>query len=116
MGPDFYVAHESEIAQPGDYKATYIGTQPVIVTCDADDGRIHILYNRCRHRAATVCQEETGTAHYFRCAYHGWTYNNRGELIGAPYRQGYGEGFTYAEYGLVRVPRVASYRGSFSPA
>ncbi|HXG23486.1 MAG TPA: Rieske 2Fe-2S domain-containing protein, partial [Chthonomonadales bacterium] len=49
-----YVAHESEIAEPGDYKATTIGLQPVIVTRDADDGRIHVLLNRCRHRAATV--------------------------------------------------------------
>src|SRR5581483_4288923 len=106
-----YVAHESEISAPGDYKATWIGQQPVIVTRDADDGRIHVLSNRCRHRAATVCQDEQGTAHYFRCAYHGWTYNNRGDLIGVPYRHGYGEGFSYAEFGLVRVPRVASYRG-----
>src|SRR5581483_3971655 len=92
-------------------RATTIGLQPVIVTRDADSGAIQVLYNRCRHRAATVCQDEAGTAHYFRCAYHGWTYNNRGELIGVPYRQGYGPGFRYSEYGLVRVPRVGSYRG-----
>src|SRR5579884_2824017 len=106
-----YVAHETEISEPGDYRATTIGLQPVIVTRDADSGAIQVLYNRCRQRAATVCQDEAGTAHYFRCAYHGWTYNNRGELIGVPYRQGYGPAFTSAEYGLVRVPRVASYRG-----
>jgi phenylpropionate dioxygenase-like ring-hydroxylating dioxygenase large terminal subunit len=106
-----YVGHESEISEPGDYKATWIGTQPVILTRDADQGDLHVLYNRCRHRAATVCQNERGNANYFRCAYHGWTYNNRGELIGVPYRQGYGESFTYSEFGLVPVARVDSYQG-----
>jgi phenylpropionate dioxygenase-like ring-hydroxylating dioxygenase large terminal subunit len=106
-----YVGHESEISEPGDYKSTWIGGQPVILTRDADEGEIHVLYNRCRHRAATVCQQERGNANYFRCAYHGWTYNNRGELIGVPYRQGYGEGSTYAEFGLVPVARVDSYQG-----
>jgi len=106
-----YVGHESELSEPGDYKSAWVGTQPVIVTRDADKGEIHVLYNRCRHRAATVCQNEAGNANYFRCAYHGWTYNNRGELIGVPYRQGYGESFTYAEFGLMPVARVGSYRG-----
>ena len=27
----------------------------------------------------TVCQTTRGQANYFRCAYHGWTYNNRGD-------------------------------------
>jgi phenylpropionate dioxygenase-like ring-hydroxylating dioxygenase large terminal subunit len=106
-----YVAHESELTEPGDYKTAWIGTQPVIITRDADEGKIQVLFNRCRHRAATVCQDEQGNANYFRCAYHGWTYNNRGDLIGVPYRQGYGESFTYSEFGLVKVPRVDSYRG-----
>jgi phenylpropionate dioxygenase-like ring-hydroxylating dioxygenase large terminal subunit len=106
-----YVGHETEISEPGDYKATSIGGQPVIVTRSADDGSINVLYNRCRHRAATVCQNEHGNANYFRCAYHGWTYNNRGELIGVPYRQGYGESFTYNEFGLVKVAQVDSYHG-----
>jgi phenylpropionate dioxygenase-like ring-hydroxylating dioxygenase large terminal subunit len=106
-----YVAHASEVASPGDYKATTIGLQPVIVTRDADDGEIHVLQNRCRHRAATVCQAEKGNASYFRCAYHGWTYNNRGDLIGVPYRHGYGERFAYRDYGLIKVPRVGNYRG-----
>jgi phenylpropionate dioxygenase-like ring-hydroxylating dioxygenase large terminal subunit len=106
-----YVAHETEIPEPGDYRATTVGLQPVIVTRDADQGAIHVPYNRCRHRAATVCQDERGNANYFRCAYHGWTYNNQGELIGVPYRQGYGESFTYAEFGLVPVARVDSYKG-----
>jgi hypothetical protein len=31
-----YVAHESEIGEPGDYKTVTVGTQPVIVACRRD--------------------------------------------------------------------------------
>lgn len=106
-----YVAHESEIAHGGDYKATWIGRQPVIVTRHADDGQVYVLYNSCAHRGATVCQQEAGNANYFRCGYHGWTYNNRGDLVGLPYREGYGTWFEGSEHGLVPVPRVDIYRG-----
>jgi phenylpropionate dioxygenase-like ring-hydroxylating dioxygenase large terminal subunit len=106
-----YVAHESEVAEGGDYKTTTIGQQPVIVARDSDSGDIFVMLNRCRHRAATVCQAEQGSANYFRCAYHGWTYNNRGELIGVTFPEGYGPDFNARALGLIRAPRVESYRG-----
>jgi phenylpropionate dioxygenase-like ring-hydroxylating dioxygenase large terminal subunit len=105
-----FVGHESEIPTPGDYKTTWIGRQPVILS-RAEDGTLHCLFNRCRHRAASVCQAETGTANFFRCAYHGWTYRNSGQLTGVPFAQSYPKGFTKSELGLVPVPRLESYRG-----
>jgi phenylpropionate dioxygenase-like ring-hydroxylating dioxygenase large terminal subunit len=117
-GPWLYVAHESEIAHPGDYKTTFAGTQPVIVTRGADDGEIRVLLNRCRHRGASVCQDESGNANYFRCPYHGWTYRNSGELRGITYDAAYGD-IDRSTLGLIRLPRVASYAGfvfaSFAP-
>jgi phenylpropionate dioxygenase-like ring-hydroxylating dioxygenase large terminal subunit len=117
-GPWLYVAHESEIAHPGDYKTTFAGTQPVIVTRGADDGEIRVLLNRCRHRGASVCQDESGNANYFRCPYHGWTYRNSGELRGITYDAAYGD-IDRSTLGLVRLPRVDSYAGfvfaSFAP-
>jgi phenylpropionate dioxygenase-like ring-hydroxylating dioxygenase large terminal subunit len=65
-----YVAHESEVTEPGDYVTRTIGLQPVIVSRD-EDNTIHLLLNRCMHRGNTVCQSERGNAHAFRCAYHG---------------------------------------------
>lgn len=106
-----YLAHESEVANRGDYKTTVIGRQPVIITRGADDGEIRVLFNRCRHRAASVCQQETGNANYFRCAYHGWTYKNSGELVGVPFHKGYGPDFNKCELGLIPVPRVGIYQG-----
>jgi phenylpropionate dioxygenase-like ring-hydroxylating dioxygenase large terminal subunit len=106
-----FVAHESEIAAPGDYKLATIGRQPVIVTRDADSSEIHVIFNRCRHRGSAVCQRAQGNANYFRCSYHGWTYGSDGRLIGVPFDDAYGADFDKSALGLVHVPRVSSYRG-----
>jgi phenylpropionate dioxygenase-like ring-hydroxylating dioxygenase large terminal subunit len=105
-----YVAHTSEVPEPGDYVTRRVGLQPVIVARD-EDGGINLLLNRCMHRGNTVCQSERGNAHAFRCAYHGWTYNNRGVLAGVPYAAGYDGSFRREDYSLMRVPRMATYRG-----
>jgi len=113
-----YVAHESEVREPGDYKTTYAGTQPVIVARGADDGEVRVLLNRCRHRGSIVCHDDAGSANYFRCPYHGWTYRNSGELRGITYDDAYPH-LDRATLGLVRLPRVDSCAGfvfaSFAP-
>ena len=105
-----YVAHESEIARPGEYRTTHIGLNPVIVSRD-DAGQIHVMLNRCTHRASVICQAQRGRASHFRCPYHGWTFRNTGELTGVSFPGGYGDDFDKYALGLVHVPRVASYRG-----
>lgn len=106
-----YVAHESEVREPGDYKTSWIGRQPVIVSRD-EDHQLHVLFNRCTHRAATICQERAGTANHFRCGYHGWTFRNDGRLIGPTFASGYeSEDFQLEDFTLGRAPRVDTYRG-----
>lgn len=105
-----YVAHESEIPEPGNFRLSTIGRASVIVA-RGDDLRVRVLMNRCSHRAATVCQEERGTAATFRCAYHGWSFRTDGSLAAAPYADGYGPGFRREDWGLSSAPRVAAYRG-----
>jgi phenylpropionate dioxygenase-like ring-hydroxylating dioxygenase large terminal subunit len=105
-----YIGHDSEVAHPGDYKAVRFGTQPAILTRD-EDGQLHVVMNRCMHRGASICQESRGNASYFRCWYHGWTYSNKGELIGTPYAGGYGKNFDKLRFALVKAARVESYRG-----
>jgi benzoate/toluate 1,2-dioxygenase alpha subunit len=104
-----YVAHESEIPLPGNYKTAHIGQQPVIVARD-DKGGINVFYNRCRHRGSVVCREPRGFANTFRCPYHGWIYGKDGRLLGVSMRDGYPADFQQPE-GLLTVPRVESYRG-----
>ncbi|HEX2173139.1 MAG TPA: aromatic ring-hydroxylating dioxygenase subunit alpha [Dehalococcoidia bacterium] len=105
-----YLAHESEIAQPGEYRTTWIGLNPVIVTRD-DADRVRVFFNRCTHRASVICRAERGRTKVFQCPYHGWTFRNTGELTGVSFPGGYGEAFDRRRLDLVEVPRVASYRG-----
>ena len=105
-----YVAHESEIPDVGDYKTSIIGRQPIIVSRH-EDGQVYVLLNRCRHRGAVVCREELGHSNYFRCPYHNWAYANDGALVGMAQAHGYPDDFDKRPWGLVRAPRMGSYRG-----
>jgi len=105
-----YVGHADEIPRPGDFRVTTIGRQSVIMVRN-ESGQVQLLMNRCRHRANAVCQVERGNAKMFRCAYHGWTYRNNGDLVGVSDQDRYDESFRKEDYGLLKVPRTEMYRG-----
>lgn len=105
-----YLAHESEVADPGDYCTKWIGRKQVIVARGVD-GKIRAFFNRCRHRGSTVCQYKSGNAGFFRCPYHGWTYNNAGQLIGVPFHSRYGSEFNKDDLGLAPVSNLDRYCG-----
>jgi len=105
-----YVGHESEVPETNDYVLKSIGPQPVIMTRDRQGG-IHLLLNRCSHRANLVCDAAKGNSSAFRCPYHGWTFANTGALLGYPFSSGYGGRELKSELGLARVPRMESYHG-----
>ena len=105
-----YVGHASEIPRPGDFRVADIGRQSVIMV-RGDDGQVRLLMNRCTHRANAVCQIERGNARMFRCAYHGWTYRNNGDLASVTYQDRYDASFRKENYGLREAPRIGVYRG-----
>jgi benzoate/toluate 1,2-dioxygenase alpha subunit len=105
-----FVAHESQVPAPGDYRTTTIGSQPVIVSRHSD-GDVHVLLNRCRHRGSVVCRDEVGHSNYFRCPYHNWSYANDGTLVGVAQASGYPDDFDKSAWGLRRAPGVQCYRG-----
>lgn len=107
-----YVGHESQIPGPGSYVATRIAQKALLLVRDLD-GRIHLLHNQCAHRGAMVVATDSGEASEFRCCYHGWTYHTDGRLKSVPLQNGYPKHFDPADprTAMVRVPRVASYRG-----
>ena len=105
-----YIAHESEIPNPNDYKTGYLGQRPIIITRGEDDS-IRVLFNRCTHRGTTVCRENSGSSKTFQCPYHGWTYKNNGELVGVPWKNAYASDFDGGEFNLPQVPYTANYRG-----
>jgi fatty-acyl-CoA synthase len=105
-----YVGHVSEVPEPNDYVVKSIGPQSVIMTRDKQ-GDVHLLLNRCAHRANIVCDAPKGNSSAFRCPYHGWTFANTGKLLGYPFSSGYGGGEFKKEVGLGRVARLETYKG-----
>ena len=106
-----YLAHESELPEPGDYVNVTMGVESVLV-CRDEDGKINVLLNNCRHRANSVCRADRGNAKSFVCPYHGWTYDTKGQLVGGPaFHEVYVTGLDREKWGLVRVPQVGTYGG-----
>jgi anthranilate 1,2-dioxygenase (deaminating, decarboxylating) large subunit len=104
-----WVAHESELRAPGDFRTAYIGRQPVIVTRDRKGG-INVLLNRCRHRGASLCETPKGNGNGFTCPYHAWSYALDGKLRGIPYPDGYEDVMEKKDLGLQRL-KVGVYAG-----
>ena len=83
-----FLCLDMEIPNPGDWRATHVGAMPVVVTRDAE-GAIHAFENRCAHRGALICIEDSGNVHRgFHCVYHSWRYDLKGNLIGVAFRDG----------------------------
>lgn len=115
-GPNWsYLCLEAELPNPGDFRSTFVGDAPVVVTRDAD-GELYAFENRCAHRGAMVCLEDQGNAKDFSCVYHAWTYNLQGDLVGVAFKDGInGKGgmkpdFCLGDHGLRKL-RVASLHG-----
>lgn len=106
-----YVGHESEVPEPGDYRTSTIGLQPIIVSRGADR-LLRVFLNACRHRGNALCREAGGRSGSFTCRYHGWVYGNDGALITIPEAEAYPESFRreIPRLGLLQA-RVATYRG-----
>jgi len=80
-----YVGRADAIPEPLDYVTHRIGTQVVLVLRD-ERGAIRAFHNTCRHRGSALCRAPSGRLAGGRitCAYHGWSYNLRGELARLP--------------------------------
>lgn len=80
-----FVATADEVAAPGDWVATTVGSQPVILL-RRQDGKLAAMSNLCAHRG-TLLAEGAGSGKRFQCPYHAWTYNDSGRLLSVPYAQ-----------------------------
>jgi len=105
-----YVGHESQVKNPGDYFATTIGRQPVILVRHKD-GKVHVLHNRCAHKGAELVGDTSGCVKAFRCCYHGWRFDTDGTLLTIPLEDGYkNTGFCRdnPDTNIKKVPRYDS--------
>ncbi len=115
-GPTWnFLGLEAEIKLPGDYKSTFVGDTPVVMT-RAEDGTLAAWVNRCAHRGAMVCRLSRGNALSHSCVYHQWSFGTKGNLQGVPFRRGQKDAtgmpkdFDPKQHNL-RQLRVESYRG-----
>ena len=96
-----YLAHSSEIPEPGDYVVRERLGESVIVV-RTPDGGVAALLNVCRHRGARIVDAPCGRLKRIVCPYHQWTYDLDGRLAGAPSMPD-GE-IDYESLGLYRLP------------
>ena len=109
-----FLAHESEIPEPGDYVVRRIVDDSFIVSRGERSARSMCCSTCAGTRACRSAAPRRGNASHFRCPYHAWTYRNDGRLVGVPFHQeAYGgdAGFDKAAHPLLSPPHVASYRG-----
>jgi carnitine monooxygenase subunit len=95
------VCHESEIAQPGEWRSLeYLGESVIVIR--GDDGEVRAFANVCRHRGSRLVDDTGGCARVLTCPYHAWSYGRDGRLIGVPQRNEY-PGLRTEELGLVPI-------------
>lgn len=108
-----YIGHESQVADTGDYYATRIGHEPVVML-RGKDGILRGFYNRCPHKGAQLVPDGGGNLKAVRCGYHGWIFGLDGALKTVPAQKGYCDGAVRPgapEYAIGALPGFATYRG-----
>ena len=82
------VCHESEIAEPGEWRTIeYLGESVIVIR--GDDGEIRAFSNVCRHRGSRLVDGTGGCSKVLTCPYHAWSYARDGRLVGVPHRHEY---------------------------
>jgi anthranilate 1,2-dioxygenase large subunit len=116
MGPTWnFLGLAAEIAEVGDYKSTFIGATPVVMTRSKPD-EVVAWVNRCAHRGAAICRQNKGNAQFHSCVYHQWTYDMEGNLIGVPFMDGHNgmagmpDLFRKEDHGIQKL-RTENYHG-----
>jgi len=88
QGPAWhYLCLDIDVPEAGSYRTTMLGAMPIVVA-RAEDGEIVAFENRCAHRGALICLDDSGTGKDFQCVYHSWRYDLRGNLTSVAFRRG----------------------------
>ena len=102
------VCHDSEIAEPGEWRSIdYLGASIIVIR--GDDGVARAFHNVCRHRGSRLVDGEGGCSRVLTCPYHAWSYDRAGALVGVPQRGEY-PGLDTATHGLKPVA-LEQWRG-----
>src|SRR5246500_1482969 len=95
------VGRTSQLQNAGDFVATRVASEPIVVVRGAD-GTLRAFLHVCRNHAAAVEPQPGGQASILQCPYHGWKYGLDGSLKGMPEFEGV-ENFHRAQNGLLPI-------------
>ena len=98
------LAFTCEMREPGDYKSMEVVGVPVLIV-RGQDGVVRAFIGVCSHRGTVLTENGKGRCEQFTCPYHGWTYDDRGALVGVAGRRKFGEIDT-ASRGLTELASV----------
>ena len=73
------VGRVEDVESAGQYFLAPVAGENLIIV-RGNDGELRGFYNVCRHRGATILEEESGTLPRFQCPYHAWVYDLQGAL------------------------------------
>jgi p-cumate 2,3-dioxygenase subunit alpha len=114
-----YLGHETEIANPNDFRVRTLAGRPLIFCRDAE-GEVHAFLNSCPHRGTVLCRETEGSSKLFQCFYHAWTFRNNGDVAAIPDDSAYDASESFRDTMKLRTaPRLEIHEGyvfvSFNP-
>jgi choline monooxygenase len=96
-----WAGRADQVDQPGNFVTFTVAGEPIVVV-RGQDKELRAFFNVCRHHAAAVVTQPSGTASILRCPYHGWSYDLNGALKGTPEFQGVCN-FDRSQNGLVPI-------------
>ena len=107
-----FIGHESQIPNRGDFIASRMGAESVIL-CRDFRKQIHVFLNTCTHRGMKVCLYDEGNTTTFTCPFHAWSFGPDGKLIGVPHEKDlYSHVLDKEKWSLIEVPKMQNYKGS----
>jgi len=96
-----WVAHQSELPNPGDYLTLSVADESIIVL-RGRDGELRAFYNVCQHRASQLLHGRGTLKGFITCPYHAWSYDHTGCLRAAA-KADEVAGFDKEQFGLSPV-------------
>lgn len=104
--------HESELAQPFDFRTFNHPAGTPLIVVRGEDGRVRSFYNICPHRGNTLLYEPSGNARTIKCIFHAWAFDTQGHCISISRgEQGYQQRFGRENAGLREVKTTVGHGG-----
>lgn len=101
------IGMSGDLPEPNSFVTIDDFDSPIIATRDSD-GRFRAFANVCPHRGSVIEEESSGTKSKFVCPFHSWTFDTKGQLVGYPKTDHFGE-IDKECYKLTELPCAERY-------